>query len=369
MNIPRLIPKLVAPSKDMSSFQSLMTFINADDRNKEDYTVKGSEFQFTDRKTLAIKTKNGSEEFAFTPWSFDQLSTMLKIPTKYLEGCKTTGKGSMQDQIEARMENRLANDHLIRVRRTPNEDGVAGLIRAVLPGEYAPFDYRDLIPTLNRALTEVGEGFKLEMSNVQDPRSVESSLHLRFIRDEQFDFPELGISDPHKMGFHTRSSEIGDSPISINALVWRLVCSNGMMGWGDSEVLKLTNKNLHKHEVYPQLTESIFSVVRQQEPIREMLSRKFEEIVPDPETSLALMAARMKVSDHVKEDALGFLRRDTAAKNEVTRFDVMQSFTRAAHGLAMTDRTKLETAVGRFMFGNTPIVAERPIIDVTADSN
>lgn len=372
MNIPKLVPKLVSPSKNFDSIQSLMSFVKADDANKEDYVIKGAQFDFTDRKTLALKTPNGMEEFAFNPHSFDQLCGLAKIPTKYLEGCKVTGKGGMKDQLEARMENRLANDHLIRVRRTPNEDGVAGMIRAILPGEYAPFDYRDLIPSLGRAITEVGEGFKLEMSNVQDPKSVESSLHLRFVRESGFDFKELEINDPHRMGFHCRTSEIGDGPTIINALVWRLICKNGMMGWGDSEVLKIHNKNLHKHEVYPQLTEAIFATVRQQEPLREMIMRKYEEVVPDPETSMLLMAARMKVSDHTKEEALAILRKDSMTKDAITRFDMMQAFTRVAHSLSMTERTKLETAVGRFMFGNGPAVIERierPVIDVTADSN
>lgn len=362
------VAKLVRPVKHMDSLESLMQFVNADDKNKEDYTVKGSEFEFTDRKTLAVKTKNGLEEFAFNPHSFAQLSDMLKVPAKFLEGCKVTGKGSMKDIIESRMENRLANDHLIRIRRTPLEGGVAGMIRAVLPGDYAPFDYRDLIPSLRRAMTEVGEGFQLELSNAQDPKSVEQSMHLRFVRKTSFNFDELGIDDPHKMGFHTRVSEIGEGPISISALIWRQVCSNGMMGWGDSEVLKIQNRNLHKHEVNPQLTEAIFSTVRQEEPLRDMLMRKYQEPVADPETAIMLMGARMKVSDFVKEEALSLLRRDTRGKDEVTRFDLMQAFTRVAHALPITERTKVEAAVGKFAFGNTPAIIESQRPSAAADS-
>ena len=345
------VPKLTKPGKHMDSLDSLMLFVNADDKNKEDYLLKGSQFDFTDRKTLALKTPHGMEEFAFNPHAFGQLATMLSIPPKYLEGCKPFGKGGMKDQIESRMENRLAQDHLIRIRRTPLEGGVAGMIRAVLPGDYAAFDYHDLIPALRRAMTEVGEGFKLELANAQDPKSVETAIHLRFVRDIAFNFDELGIDDPHKMGFHCRVSEIGDGPISISALVWRLVCSNGMMGWGDSEVLKIQNRNLHKHEVHPQLTEAIFSSVRQEEPMREMLSRKYQEPVHDPENAIMMMGLRMKASDFLKEEALGILRRDMANKAEVTRFDLMQAFTRVAHALPINDRVRLETAVGRHVFG------------------
>ena len=346
-----------------------MTFINQDDQNKEDYHLKGSQIDFTDRKTLAVPTRNRTEEFAFSPYAFDQMMDMIKIPSKYISTCPVTGKGGMKDQIEYRMEQRLANDHLIRVRRTPQEDGVAGMVRAVLPGDYAPFDYRDLVPTLRRAMNEVGEGFKLELSNAQDPKSVECSLHLRFVRNVAFNFEELGINDPHKMGFHCKVSEIGDGPITMSALVWRQICSNGMMGWGDSEVLRLQHRHLHKHEVHPQVTEAVWASIRQEEPMREMLSRKYLEPVNDPDTTLRLMGARMNVSDFVLDEALGVLRRDTASKEEVNRFDLMQAFTRVAHGLPMSDRVRLEQAVGKFAFGNQPVVAVQAQSPGTADSD
>jgi hypothetical protein len=78
----------------------------------------------------------------------------------------------------------------------------------------------------------------------------------------------------------------------------------------------------------------------------------------------------MKVSDFVREEALGILKRDTAAKSEVTRFDLMQAFTRVAHALPIDDRTKLETAVGRaFLGGAQTSVRENLRETQSQDSN
>ena len=361
LTLRRPVLKKAAPS--MSDLAGLMAFVNADDKNKLDVICKGSEVTFTDRKTLALKTKDGTEEFAFTAHSFDQMAGMLKIPTKYLEACKVTGKGGMQDQIEAKMEQRLANDHLIRLRRTPLEGGVSGLIRAFLPGDYTAFDYRDMLPTLHKAMLEVGEPFKLELSNATDPKSIEQKMHLRFVKEASFNFDDLEIDDPHKIGFHCGISEIGEGPISVNTIIYRLVCKNGATGWNESEVLKIQNRHLQKHEVLPQMSEAIFAAVRQEEPLKALLSQKYCEIVPNPEISLLLMAAKMKVGDHVKDAALKIMAQEAAGK-AVTKFDLMQAFTRCAHGLSIEERVKLETAVGKYMFGSGKAVKDAPIITV-----
>jgi hypothetical protein len=325
-----------------------MAFVNADDRNKEDYELLGSEIEFTNRKTLAFKTKNGTEEWGFNNHSFNQLAQSLKIPARYLANCAITGKGSMKDQIERQMEGRVANQFLLRVRRQEEKiEGVSGVIRAVLPGTHVPFDHRHLVKAVQRALHELGSGWKMVMTNAHDPKDVESAFHLRFVQEEQFD---IGGGDMHKMGFHCRTSEVGMEDISVAALVWRLVCLNGMMGWGDSDVLRIKHKNHVRHEVFPQLHEGILAASRQREAIKDMLERASVEEVKDPESSLLLLGKRMRVPETVTEHALGRLREDNRGE-AVQRYHILQAFTAAARDLPLTDRVQVEEAVGNFMFG------------------
>lgn len=110
MTVLRLPPRrtivrrgtIASPPKELSELSGILAYVNKDDSNKEDLNVRISELEFTNRKTLAVPTKDGTREYSFNEWSFDQLASMLKIPSKYLNTCPVFGKGSMKDQIEAR---------------------------------------------------------------------------------------------------------------------------------------------------------------------------------------------------------------------------------------------------------------------------
>lgn len=351
----RLPARRGAANKGITSFQdldALMQFVNQDDSNKVDLQLTGAQMEFTDRKTLALPMPGGrgTQEFAFNAWSFDQLASMLKIPTKYLESCPIVGKGGMKDQIEARMGERAAKEHIVRLRMTETTEGVKGVIRAVLPGNYAFYDNRHMVPAVKQAIAELGGDFTLQLTNAQDPKSIERQMHMRFVRNTSFNFDEIKIDDPHGIGFHTTTSEVGDGEVRIDALVWRLVCKNGLMGWGDSEVLKLRHRNFQAHEVTPQIHEGVLSAARQEVAVKDMLQRKYDEKVLDPESTLLLLGAKMRTSDFIKDQALAVLRGNR--KKSYSRFDIMQAYTQAAQSLSINDRVKLEMSVGHAVFGN-----------------
>src|SRR4029077_955562 len=168
-------------------------------------------------------------------------------------------------------------------------------------------------------------------------------------KENEFNLDAIDVNDPHKIGFHCLTSEVGDGDIRVDALVYRLLCKNGLLGWGDSEILRLRHKNLQTHEVNPQIQEAVLASVRQEDAIKDLLERKYSEPVGDPETALLLMGAKMKVSDWLKEQALGALRREK--KSDYSRFDIMQAFTQAAQQLPFAERIKLEMSVGRSFLG------------------
>jgi hypothetical protein len=356
-----------SPNLAGSDLKGIWAFVNADDKNKSEKLVEASKLEFTNRKTLAIPTAEGTKEYSFTPYSFDQFSGMLKIPTKYLESCPVGGPGGMKAQIDLRLAERGNKEQLVRFRNTDTVEGVSGVIRAVLPGLFTPFDNRHLLTAVQRANQEAGGGFQLELTNAHDPRSMEQVFHLRFLRQTGFNFDGIGIDDPHRIGYHCFTSEVGYSDLVLNALVWRLVCKNGMMGFGDSEVLKIRHRNFASHEVTPRLQEGVLSAVRQEAAVKELLERKYTEPVRDFEGELLLLGAKTKVSDFIKERAVEIAR--THKKEEYSRFDVMQAYTEAAQSLPIDDRVKLELTIGRAIFGAGAMVRSRRNVPETIDTD
>jgi hypothetical protein len=344
-----VIFKNISKTDISDKFAGLRRFINADDANKADYVVRGKQIEFTERRTLAFPTEGGAtQEFSLSDHSFKQICNEVRIPSKYLTTCPVSGRGSQKDQLEVRMEENKEKEYLIRVRKTQGHE-IPGFVRAFLPGSYCAFDNRHMLEAVERSSKQIGEGLKIITTNAKDPRSLESMFHMRMIKSASFSIEGAKGSDAHNIGFHVKTSEVGSSHLSVDALVYRQVCSNGMMGWADSEVFSHAHKNFQLHELYPRVHEGIFSALRQEENVRDMLERSLAEAVRAPELEIQLFAKRMKLTDGVIELVLDEWKRSSVLKP--TRFDVVQAFTRTAQNLPLQDRVSIETRIGKIMFG------------------
>jgi len=350
------LPPRSANSKTTTpeDLDGIMSWVNADDRNKEDALAPVANIDFTDRKTLMVPMKGAQRrEYAFNESSYKQLCSLLGIPAKYLATCPVDGPGGQKAQVENRIEQHGGKELLVRVRNAPMDvDGkkVAGVVRAVLPGNYTPFDNRHMVTSLRSAIAQAGE-FKLQASNITDPRSSEKALQIRMTREETFEIGELGLNDPHQVGFHAVTSEVGLQHLSVSALVWRLVCTNGMMGWGDSRILDTNYTNHTVSELMPRIHEAVLISMRQEEAIKDMLHRVYLEPVKDPESSIHIFARKMKLSDSLTERALYHLKMDRSAKP--TKFTVLQAFTATAREAPLAERAGLEALIGKTLIGGS----------------
>lgn len=336
--------------KTISDLNGLWKFINDDDTTKSDFLVKGEQIEFTSRKTIAIPVGGGrTEEFAFSTWSFRQFARTLKIPNNYLSSCPIVGRGGMKDQIEMRMEHKKSNDFLIRVRRQGESiEGVSGVMRAFLPGNYTPFDNRHLLQSVTRAMRELSSTYDMEATNVVDPKSLDHGMHLRFLNRQTF--AVATEEEVHAMGFHCSTSEIGSFEITVAGLIMRMICSNGMMGWGaDTETLRLRHRDFQLHEVYPQIHEGILSTQRQEGPIRELLERTMEQVVTNPDDRIFVWGKQMRFSEEMIKAALDLFHADHP--EQATKFSIMQAFTAAARTLPIHERVEAEITIGGFFSG------------------
>jgi hypothetical protein len=146
----------------------------------------------------------------------------------------------------------------------------------------------------------------------------------------------------------------------VDALVYRLVCKNGMMGWGDAEVLHERHRNFTVPEMTPRIVEAIHASLRQKDAVADLLSRSMGEPITDAEKEINAIATRMRATDALRERVLETFKLESrGAEGGITRFHVAQAFTRAAQELPLQDRLDLETRVGRVMFGGQAIRRRR----------
>ena len=92
-------------------------------------------------------------------------------------------------------------------------------LRAVLSERYSPLDNATLLDELRVLLPD---SYRVDWFGLQD-----ESLHLRVVDPART--RELLPDDALTVGIHLVNSEVGMRSVTVDALVYRLVCTNGLI--------------------------------------------------------------------------------------------------------------------------------------------
>lgn len=169
-------------------------------------------FELDENMRFHYLTKdNKRKEADITNFGFSQLCARMGIPTNYIQKCFKSGKEELALQNFRAWASETNQNMLVR-----ENDGV---IRAVLSDSYTPFDSFQIIRSLKYTV-DFGR-WKLTQAYLSEDRMV-----LRFV-----DFEPLSVSDgsPLFLGFTVSSSDVGRGSLSIKMMLYRSVCTNGLL--------------------------------------------------------------------------------------------------------------------------------------------
>ena len=142
----------------------------------------------------------------------NQIGQTLGIPSRYYDKMRSENPALLAENVNAWFQNEPKR----RMVRTL--DGVA---RAFLSDSYRRIDNWDIAnKTLPIILSEVG--MKVESCEVTDERMYIKAVNPRLQR-------EVSVGDVVQSGIIISNSEVGLGSMTIQPLIYRLVCSNGMI--------------------------------------------------------------------------------------------------------------------------------------------
>jgi len=175
----------------------------------------------------------------------------------------------------------------------------------------------------------------------------ETSRHLRLIR---LDTRKLILGgDEACAGIHIANSEIGFRPVTIDALVYRLVCTNGLVRLVKGQSL------FHRRHVgtawqqtQRSLEDAIATAMRVGTHGLERFAAATREPIDEPAKLLANNADRWQLSDDLQEDILRRLGYEPPALR-ATRYGLVNAITSAAQLEEPDERYRLETLAGRIL--------------------
>lgn len=279
-----------------------------------------------------------------TPWALSQFCQRLGIPTPYFRKCPP----ALQDQ--------QAN-HWLRFAPADNSDeeqadlpaardetwllrGRKDRLRGVLSARYARLDNQQLLDAL-RPLLQSRE-HRLE---VKDFSLSEESLHLRLI-DPQVS-REVLKDDRLFVGFHVSNSEVGVRSVRVDALVWRLVCANGLIRLVNGKSLfHRRHVSFDPERFRTDLQLAIAEAVTEGAGLLERLALAARASVPDMPGAIRSLSEQWRLSERTQELVTASLLSEAPSQQE-TVYGLVNAFTSAAHHLDPEERYRIETLAAR----------------------
>jgi hypothetical protein len=290
------------------------------------------QYKFEGNTVAMVPFTEGSKPLLMHDLALKQLSARIGVPYQYLKKCP--------GQLAALNLNYWAQNAPIAKEtlfRTVNQNQV----RAVLSQNYTALDDQDVIPMLADVLGD-------DEIQVQAADFGTDATHLRIVfpRTSQ----EVRVNDVVQTGLHFSNSEVGLRAVRVEALVYRLVCSNGAVR------AEATTKTSIRHVGDPKrLKDFIHNAVQDAKSAGEELVRAFkaslEHQLNDPEKFIERVAA----SGGLTQDQFKSILNGWAVEgSEPTLFGVVNGITRAAQWEpTFEDRYTLER-FGTALLNRTP---------------
>lgn len=281
---------------------------------------------------------------SLTPWATGQLCQFLGMPTAYFRRCPP----ELQDtQCNHWLEERVQETVLEAVSTGKGKTSPRWLLRArgdvlrgVLTERYVRLDHLELFAALSPALAQ--SGYEVDWFALTD-----ESLHLRL--HDASRFRDALPGDRLMAGVHIGNSEVGKRAVTVDALVYRVICTNGLIQKVDGGSL------LHQRHIAlsrPEFLLSVQTAVReafaQSECYLTRLSAAVAHPIGDMDRAIRKLAGEWGLSQGAEEAVKAAVLSEHRSQHE-TLYGLVNGLTAVARTLSPDERYTLEANAGRLL--------------------
>lgn len=322
----------------------LATEIQAQNEAKRDFiadTRSMSAVQIGDSIDLALPDR---ASFKITPHAHRQIAQRLAIPQKYYDRMHSENAGLLIANINSWFQTKPER----RMIRTMSKLGQHGSARAFLSDRYRPIDNFEVSEAILPILADFPD------MRIESCELTETRMYLKAI------FPriqtEVARGDVVQAGIVISNSEIGLGAVKVEPLIYRLVCTNGMIA-ADHAVRKYhVGRNTDgaegaaAFEVYRDETlqaddralmlklqdvvKAAADQARFESIVAKMRETTTQQITGNPVAAVEVLATRFTLNEVEKGSVLNHLIRG----GDLSRFGMLNAVTRAAQDVPDYDR-------------------------------
>ena len=223
-----------------SSIAELVAQIQTERQQCRDFIVPTPELHITaeESPSLVMNNRGAMETFSISSTTHRQIAERLGIPFKYYEKMRANYPELLAENVNGWF-NKTPEDRMLRTMK--------GQARAFLSNKYHRIDNLELMQAVYPILQDM-DGVSVVSCEVTPDH-----LYLQVVSDK-VSF-EVAKGDIVQAGFIISNSEIGLGAVSVQPLVYRLVCTNGMIAPDDGHRRFHTGKRISGEDNYELFTD------------------------------------------------------------------------------------------------------------------
>ena len=329
--------------KNGTAIETLVDQANEIKENSIDYIVPQREHSTTrfkvdcSRPELLFKPEKGKKlDMGMSEFAFRSLCTN-GVPAAYIDKCMMNNRANL---AEKNMNSWLKDYTSPLFVRTSY-----GHVRGVLTTKYSAYDADRMMADVQDIMGDIEDRYEIKQSLLNEER-----LHLRFVAKDPLDVEGEDLFP----GFTIDSSDVGRSCLEVNAIIWKKVCTNGLMLPKKFEALLLQR---HMGIEFPDLRKEFLDSIDKIEPL---IAKMEESVIETAKKPLVLQfdnSAEQAASEQKLHRELGLmlpearrvleiLKTDTYPEN---RWGLINAITEAAQTYTLERRIELERAAGKLL--------------------
>lgn len=383
---------LPAPNVKATTLDEVCDQIQSDDEGKWDIIQPKSALTMHNGKLYLPDCYESRYNGGLTPtlWATSQLCGRLSIPTAYFRRCPVRlqdiqfnywcnnadsaeehesselslppashypeGEGYSYDEEAVHTANRQSepaayrngnNGHAFHNGRYAGAEkneywllrAKGDTLRAVLTERYCPLDNRALLESLRKSLPP--------HLQVQWVALDDESLHLRLFdpnlrRDVRSD-------DPLQAGLHIANSEVGKRSVTVDAVVYREVCSNGLVRLlKGKSILQQRHIGVAPAHFTVLLRQAMQQALYAAHEFTEQMALAAQAPLRDVEAELKHLVSHWHLTQNFVEQVKTSLQREDARYQESV-FGLVNAVTHAAQSLDADRRYEMEVVAGKLL--------------------
>lgn len=195
----------------------VMMELNRQNQRKKDYIGSAQALRlFEDGQTFEIGSMSGAQQFGTTRLFHRQVASALGIPAKYYDIMQSQKTELLAQNVNAWLSDR-ENSYMIRTM----DYGGGRVARALLSDRYRRIDNMEIASAV-LPLFAGSDQYEVISSEVTENRMYLKILSRRLEM-------EVVPGDYVQAGVVISNSEVGLGSVNVQPLVYRLVCTNGMI--------------------------------------------------------------------------------------------------------------------------------------------